>query len=101
MLIGVFLQSLHGIIIDRLWNPKRTTVPWYDKLHWYMGRGLFLVGLVNIPLGLVLMNDLGEDISTLIWVVLGVWYFALGLFFIALEYKKGYFHKLKNFPVTP
>jgi hypothetical protein len=66
-----------------------------------MGRGLFLVGLVNIPLGLVLMNDLGEDISTLIWVVLGVWYFALGLLFIALEYKKGYFHQLKKVPVTP
>ncbi|KAJ3011469.1 hypothetical protein HKX48_006826 [Thoreauomyces humboldtii] len=47
-------QAFLGFIIDRLWSPSRTSIPWWDKLHWWMGRTVFLLALVNVPFGFAL-----------------------------------------------
>ncbi|KAI9291822.1 hypothetical protein K502DRAFT_336124 [Neoconidiobolus thromboides FSU 785] len=49
----MFIQLILGVAIDRLYNPDRLAVPWYDKLHWYFGRILFLLAQINIILGLI------------------------------------------------
>ena len=54
----MFIQILNGIIIDRLWVPTRTSIPWYDTMHWFLGRSLFIISFVNIPLGLSLYSSL-------------------------------------------
>jgi hypothetical protein len=80
----MFLQSAGGIIIDRLWKPTRQSVPWHDKLHWYIGRALFVLSLINIPLGMVLMGD----VSVSIWVLLAIWYLILIAMFAWMESKR-------------
>lgn len=50
------LQVILGFIIDRLWSPTRTSVPWYDRLHWLIGRVLVITSIVTIILGLIETN---------------------------------------------
>jgi hypothetical protein len=51
-----FIQPVLGFIADRMFNPKRKSVPIQDKLHWYVGRVLFIAALFNIYLGLELVD---------------------------------------------
>lgn len=53
VIIITLIQIILGVVIDKLWNPQRTKVPWYDQLHWHLGRLLFLLAQINIILGLV------------------------------------------------
>lgn len=57
ILIFSFCQGLLGIGIDRLFNPNRESIPWYDKAHWWLGRVLYFLAIVNMFLGL---NDCFE-----------------------------------------
>ncbi|KAI8806064.1 hypothetical protein BJ742DRAFT_774549 [Cladochytrium replicatum] len=50
--ILVLLQLFLGTLIDRLFNPGRTSIPWYDKLHWSLGRVVALAGIANVWTGL-------------------------------------------------
>ncbi|KAJ3163905.1 hypothetical protein HDU88_006074 [Geranomyces variabilis] len=47
-------QAFLGIVIDKLWSPTRKSIPWWDKLHWWLGRVTFLLAVVNIPFGIAL-----------------------------------------------
>ncbi|KAJ3258967.1 hypothetical protein HK103_003108 [Boothiomyces macroporosus] len=54
------------------WSPERTFIPWWDTLHWWFGRSLFLLGLVNVYLGLSLYDDnyvLATWVTPVYWVV--------------------------------
>ncbi|KAJ3062553.1 hypothetical protein HK102_008729 [Quaeritorhiza haematococci] len=44
-------QAILGIVIDRLFNPNRTSVPIWDKAHWWLGRLLGVMTFVNLMLG--------------------------------------------------
>ena len=60
-------------MIDKLWSPGRNTVPWHDKLHWWVGRIAFGLSFVAIPTGL---NASGIVSST----VMAIWYvWAIGV----------------------
>ena len=62
--ICLFLQSILGFVIDRLYSPDRQEVPWRDRLHWWFGRLLLLLSWVTLPLGLKLYAvDRYGDIS--------------------------------------
>ncbi|KAI9101734.1 hypothetical protein DFS34DRAFT_428219 [Phlyctochytrium arcticum] len=64
VLIITPLQMILGVVIDRLWSPTRTYIPWHDRLHWWLGRIVGILGIVNLPLGMALYNKLyGEDLS--------------------------------------
>jgi hypothetical protein len=55
--LGTFLQPILGIIADRMFVPTRTGPPIFpDQIHWYVGRLLWLTGLLNIYLGLELVG---------------------------------------------
>jgi len=54
-IVIVFLTILQpnlGVIIDRLYNPKRKYVPIPDFIHHWIGRFVYVLAIVNIGLGL-------------------------------------------------
>jgi magnesium-transporting ATPase (P-type) len=51
--VFMMIQILLGFFINYMWKPSRTSVPIHDKIHWWMGRGVFVAGLINIALGLL------------------------------------------------
>jgi heme/copper-type cytochrome/quinol oxidase subunit 1 len=67
VLIMMFLQVVGGIAIDRMYDPKRTSIPFMDKLHWWYilyafyfrgGRFATLFAIVNVFLGISLFEEL-------------------------------------------
>jgi hypothetical protein len=58
--IMMFLQIALGFVSNWLWSPTRTFIPWWDKVHWYFGRSLLILAIINIFLGIL---EYGEDIS--------------------------------------
>ncbi|RKO94549.1 hypothetical protein BDK51DRAFT_43165 [Blyttiomyces helicus] len=53
-------QSVLGFIIDKLWVPTRKAIPWWDRLHWALGRLVVLAAIINIPLGIATYDTLGN-----------------------------------------
>ncbi|KAJ3319607.1 hypothetical protein HDV06_006169 [Boothiomyces sp. JEL0866] len=75
--LAVILQIILGYISNAKWSPDRTSIPWWDKAHWWFGRSLFLLGLVNVYLGISLYNDnfgIASWVSPVFWamVVIGI-----------------------------
>ncbi|KAJ3155251.1 hypothetical protein HDU89_007442 [Geranomyces variabilis] len=56
-------QALLGFVINYLWSAERTSIPWWDRLHWWSGRFLFLVAMINVPFGIALYHkDVGNSV---------------------------------------
>jgi hypothetical protein len=69
------LQVVGGFLIDKFYDARRISIPWYDKMHWYMGRIAGSLGYVNIGLGIALYGAVGNDVSAfgiafIVWTVL-------------------------------
>ncbi|KAJ3036655.1 hypothetical protein HDV00_002479 [Rhizophlyctis rosea] len=78
ILIGMYIQVALGYFINYMFDINRTSIPWWDKLHWWLGRGLFLLAVINIYLGLDLYSNYG-DINLHVfaglywtWIVIGI-----------------------------
>ena len=54
--IILIFQTTVGFLSDALWTKERGTIPWWDKMHWWAGRLVFILGLVNCHLGIKLLN---------------------------------------------
>ncbi|KAI9353235.1 hypothetical protein DFJ73DRAFT_828738 [Zopfochytrium polystomum] len=65
-------QIALGYYSNAMWKPDRKFIPWWDKLHWWVGRLAVLLGVIVIPLGFVLHG--GE---TPIYVVYFFWIAAV------------------------
>lgn len=78
--IAVILQSILGQYINLMWNPTRVGVPWHDQLHWWLGRILAVLALVNIFLGLNLYGVNSEILRALfgVWIAIIATAFAIG-----------------------
>jgi Eukaryotic cytochrome b561 len=37
IMLGVCLQVILGFVINKLYVHERSSIPWYDKLHWWVG----------------------------------------------------------------
>jgi hypothetical protein len=96
--IILFLQIAQGVIIDRLWNPQRRSIPWWDKLHWWMGRIIFLLSLANIPVGMMLMIAMSYTVSNVIFGMVALWSLLVLLAFAGLEAFKGQTHHKEPSP---
>lgn len=68
-------QMFLGSIINSLWRPNRKNVPWHDVLHQWFGRFLFLLGLANIPLGMVKYAQ-DYELNTWMFAVFGLCIFG-------------------------
>jgi magnesium-transporting ATPase (P-type) len=85
--ILMFIQFALGFISNALWDPQRTHAPWWDKVHWYFGRGLIILAVINIYLGIEEFSEVtGESMVGLIigyWIWIGILFsmFLLGQFY--------------------
>ncbi len=92
--IGVFFQVASGHLSDRLWTPGRTYVPLLDKVHWWLGRILTILGIIVCYYGFVIYQSkfqvMSDTYLVLFWVfvVCGILMCAIG------EWKIGQIHHL-------
>jgi hypothetical protein len=49
----LLVQIIMGFVSNHLWSPDRKSIPWWDKAHWWLGRALVILGLVNIYFGIM------------------------------------------------
>lgn len=49
----LFLQIILGIVISLLYKRERVKPPFFDKVHWWLGRLLVLLAFVTIFVGLL------------------------------------------------
>jgi len=69
--IGTMAQPFLGLIADRLFDPKRTTVPCQDKIHWWVGRTLVLLVPVTIFLGIWTLIPTSSTLP--LYIIFGAW----------------------------
>ncbi|KAI8833203.1 hypothetical protein BC829DRAFT_80537 [Chytridium lagenaria] len=81
------IQVALGFISNKLWSPNRPAVPWWDQLHWWMGR-LLVVGSVAIMYyGLVLF-----EAPSLAYVGLFLWIGVCVIVLVAGQFAIGVVH---------
>jgi hypothetical protein len=49
--IGTFVQVLIGHFHHKFFKADRGYIPWWTKLHWWVGRSLQILALIQIPIG--------------------------------------------------
>jgi hypothetical protein len=60
-----------GFVSNRLWSPERVSVPWWDKVHWWLGRLSVVLSLVVFGLGLRL-GGYGVGWYALVYVIVAL-----------------------------
>ena len=65
------VQTILGQVINVMFNPYRTGIPWYDRLHWYQGRLLYGMAVVNVFCGIVQYTG-GDKTRLALFVVAGL-----------------------------
>ncbi|KAJ3190995.1 hypothetical protein HK101_008182 [Irineochytrium annulatum] len=50
-----------GFYSDAKWTPDRTSIPWWDKAHWWVGRSLALLGTFNLFAGIKHYNEISSS----------------------------------------
>jgi hypothetical protein len=83
----MFVQVFLGVFIDKLFNPYRLSIPWYDKIHWWLGRLLCILGIVTIFLGIPLLFTTID--YTPLMVGFGILVGITMIIFIVAEFKLG------------
>lgn len=81
------VQVVYGVVIDRLYNPSRKSIPIWDKGHWWLGRLLYAVAIVNVPVGMATYSLYVAQMSAVLYALFGV---VVGLslaYFGHLEWK--------------
>jgi len=82
-LLGLF-QGILGQIANQMWFEGKQPTFWPDKIHWYFGRLIILLSIVNIFLGLDLFGaELTSFLLYAAFVLLTI------IFFIYLQVKVG------------
>jgi hypothetical protein len=92
VLVVVMLgQTILGVVSDKLWNPTRTTIPWWDKAHWWLGRLSGLLALAVMSFSMVAYVGYisrGIMIGFFVWEGLVIVAFVLAEIFIGQEHHK-------------
>ncbi|RKO86610.1 DWNN domain-containing protein [Blyttiomyces helicus] len=85
-------QAILGFVIDRLWTPTRVSIPWWDRLHWWVGRIVVLVTVINIPLGINTYGGAGSWA----YIVYGLWLGLVVVSFVSLQGRVGQVHHVED-----
>ncbi|KAI8619682.1 hypothetical protein BC830DRAFT_721859 [Chytriomyces sp. MP71] len=90
VVFGLFpVQVALGYTANALFDPARETIPWWDRMHWYVGRMAILAGNANVVLGMLLFGEKVSDAVVVIYLVLII--IIAGVFVLA-EVKVGAKH---------
>ncbi|KAI9327651.1 hypothetical protein DFJ73DRAFT_665570 [Zopfochytrium polystomum] len=88
------LQIVLGFVSNAMWSPTRPAVPWWDKAHWWIGRLLTLVAVVNVYAGFNEYDEASAEgtISPLARVLFWVWIGAAIVALVVGQFKYGQIH---------
>ncbi|KAI8921785.1 hypothetical protein BC831DRAFT_475434 [Entophlyctis helioformis] len=86
---SMLAQMALGVVCDRMFNPERTSVPWWDKAHWVFGRALVIGAVLNIFGGVTLYQSMGYEIHQSIRATFAILFTVLVAAFAYGEYKFG------------
>lgn len=84
-------QVTLGFISDVMWSPDRNAIPWWDKLHWWLGRILMVAGIANCQIGLTAFEASISFIAAF-WVLVGLGIFSL----VFGQFKWGQVHHMNG-----
>ncbi|KAI8906934.1 hypothetical protein EDD86DRAFT_192865 [Gorgonomyces haynaldii] len=73
VLIVLLVQLGLGIYIDKVYDPNRTSVPFHDQAHWWIGRIVTLVAFVTVFLGIAEYNESFSGVNIALYFVFGAW----------------------------
>ena len=82
IVVMMIAEAILGWAIDQLYEPSRQSVPLRDQAHWWVGRCILLLAVINVQLGFDLFNEKKLDGGVGVGYVAGNW-IVLGLFFVA------------------
>ncbi|KAJ3084341.1 hypothetical protein HK100_009308, partial [Physocladia obscura] len=85
------VQILLGFIANWLFSANRLTVPWWDQVHWWLGRLVVIAALVNVGLGIVLYGG-----GLVVVAVYGAWIGIVVVVFALGEYYFGQVHHVRS-----
>ena len=66
IVVMMLAQGYLGYVSDKKFSLERTSIPWWDKLHWWVGRSLFLFGIVNVYIGILIFESKGNEVAVYI-----------------------------------
>lgn len=89
LVIFMLAQMILGMVIDRLFDPYRRHIPWYDKAHWWLGRVSAVLSVVTTFLGLAEYNTKQKD---LLLGMYGAFVAVLITAFVVAQVKMGQSH---------
>eukprot|EP01104_Vermistella_antarctica_P005146 TRINITY_DN1556_c0_g1_i1.p1 TRINITY_DN1556_c0_g1~~TRINITY_DN1556_c0_g1_i1.p1 ORF type:complete len:300 (+),score=48.99 TRINITY_DN1556_c0_g1_i1:107-901(+) len=87
VVLGSIGQVLLGIVAHLVWYEGKPPGLW-DKLHWWLGRGIYVIALVNVYLGINLLQVENYSISGVVWISFAFFLFVLILGFGYFEMNK-------------
>ena len=79
-------------MIDFLWDKDRKTIPWYDKMHWWLGRLLYVLAFIQIPVGIYVYNTINNESHIGTWIAYIAWSVVVILVLFLLNRKLGQRH---------
>ena len=68
--ISMFIQAGLGVLSHYKWSPQ-DGANLYDKWHWWIGRGVYVLAIINIFTGFSLFAD-EMDINGFVWFCFGM-----------------------------
>ncbi|KAJ3296638.1 hypothetical protein HDU76_006701, partial [Blyttiomyces sp. JEL0837] len=64
------LQIILGYVINYLFKSDRDAIPWQDQLHWWVGRGVVVLSIITMQLGMIVYEAPVSWIA-LFWIWIG------------------------------
>lgn len=74
--VSTVVQIILGFISNARWTPDRKSIPWWDKLHWWFGRAVFILAIANCYIGIEQYKELGY-ISSITGISVAYWVFVI------------------------
>ncbi|KAI9356276.1 hypothetical protein DFJ73DRAFT_916137 [Zopfochytrium polystomum] len=86
------VQVVLGLVANALFAPGRTAVPWWDRVHWWLGRATVLLAVAQMHLGILLLGG-STTVLVLYWVWIGT---VVAAFVVAHAAWGGAVHHIKQ-----
>ena len=81
VMIVTVLQIILGYVSNAMWTPDRKEISVWDKVHWWVGRSIFILAIANVYLGLDEYEEfapLSKTIIIMYWIVIAAGFGLLG-----------------------
>ncbi|KAJ3194838.1 hypothetical protein HK101_001787 [Irineochytrium annulatum] len=90
--LGIFpLQVILGFVANHMWRPDREGIPWWDQMHWWLGRLAAVGSIVILYLGLNLYGA-----PPLAYIGLFFWIGVCFIVLVAGQFSIGVRHHMKK-----